>query len=74
MERKLYRSTTDVKISGVCAGIAKYLNVDVTIIRLAWVFLTCFTAFFAGILMYVACALIIPMEPDYIDVQYKEKQ
>ena len=34
MEKKLYRSKKDEKIAGVCAGIAKYLNIDVTIVRL----------------------------------------
>ena len=33
MEKKLYRSATDKKLAGVCGGLAKYLNIDVTIIR-----------------------------------------
>ena len=34
MEKKLYKSNTDKKVCGVCGGIAEYLNVDSTIIRL----------------------------------------
>ena len=34
MDKKLYRSTTDKKLFGVCAGLAKYLNIDATVIRL----------------------------------------
>ena len=34
MEKKLYRSTSDKKICGVCGGIAKYLGIDPTIVRL----------------------------------------
>ena len=33
MNKKLYRSVTDKKIAGVCGGLAEYLNVDVTVIR-----------------------------------------
>ena len=32
--RKLTRSTTERRIAGVCGGIAKYLNVDVTVVRI----------------------------------------
>lgn len=34
---KLYRSTTDRKIGGVCGGLAKYFSIDPTIIRLLFV-------------------------------------
>lgn len=34
MEKKLYKSITDRKICGVCAGLAKYLNMDPTVVRL----------------------------------------
>lgn len=33
--KKLYKSTTDKKIDGVCAGIAAYLNLDPTVVRIA---------------------------------------
>lgn len=51
-------------VCGVCAGIAKYFNLDPTVVRLVWAVLSCFA--FAGIIAYVAAALIIPEEPDYI--------
>ena len=35
--KKLYKSRDNRMISGVCAGIAEYFNMDPTIIRLAWV-------------------------------------
>ena len=37
MNKKLYRSATQVKISGVCGGIAEYFGIDVPIVRLLWV-------------------------------------
>ena len=36
--RKLTRSTTDRKIAGVCGGIAEYLNVDPTVVRIIFLF------------------------------------
>lgn len=65
MEKKLYRSRTDKKVAGVCAGLAKYLNMDVTVIRLIMVLLTLFVG--GGLIAYIVCALVIPEEPDYID-------
>jgi putative stress-responsive transcriptional regulator len=35
--KKLYKSSTDKKIAGVCGGIAEYFNIDSTLVRLAWV-------------------------------------
>lgn len=64
--KRLYKSSTDRKIDGVCAGIANYFNIDPTAIRVLWAIITLFTVG-VGILAYVACALIMPVEPDYID-------
>ena len=61
MERKLYRSRTDKKICGVCGGLAQYLNMDVSIMRLLTVLLTLFVG--GGLIAYLICALIIPEEP-----------
>lgn len=61
MDKKLYKSTTDRKICGVCAGLAKYLNMDPTVIRLLWVLVVCFGG--AGIWAYIICAVVIPDEP-----------
>ena len=68
MQKKLYRSVTDRKVAGVCAGIAKYLNMDPTVIRLLWVLVSLFA--FAGVIAYVVCAFIIPEEnPNIIDAE-----
>lgn len=58
MYKKLYLSDTDKKIGGVCGGIAEYLNVDSTLIRLA-----ALAAIFmggTGILIYFAAWIIMP--------------
>ncbi len=64
MEKKLYRSRTDKKVCGVCGGLAKYLNMDVTIIRLIVVLLCIFAG--GGLLAYIICALVIPEEPEQV--------
>lgn len=55
------RNSRDKKIWGVCAGLASYTNVDVSIIRIFWVVLT-FVTFPIGILAYVLIALLTPDE------------
>ena len=60
MEKKLYRSVNDRKIAGVCGGLAKYLNIDPTVIRVIWALIALGGA---GIVAYLVCALIIPEEP-----------
>ena len=68
MQKKLYKSNSDKKIAGVCGGVAKYLNIDVTIIRLIWALLVVFAG--TGVLAYIVCALVIPDEPDdYVTVE-----
>ena len=64
MEKKLYRSRTDKKICGVCSGLAKYFNIDPTLVRLALVLCVLFAGF--GILAYIIAALVIPEEPENI--------
>jgi phage shock protein C len=73
MNKKLYRSAIQVKISGVCGGIAEYFGIDVTIVRLLWVLGTLMN-FFVGVVAYVACVFIIPEDPGCIDVNFEEKK
>ena len=66
MEKKLYRSNKDKKIAGVCGGLAEYLKIDATIVRIIWALLILCAG--TGLLAYIACALIIPQDPSIIDV------
>ena len=58
--KKLYRSSVNCMLAGVCGGIAEYFNIDPTIIRLAWVLFS--VAGGSGVLAYVIAAIIIPKE------------
>ena len=66
MEKTLYRSRTSKKICGVCGGLAKYLNMDPTIMRLLAVLLTFCTGLGLGIIAYIVAALLMPEEPENI--------
>lgn len=61
--KKLYRSSTNKMISGVCGGLAEYLEMDATILRLLWALVIIFSGIFPGLLMYIVAAVIIPLEP-----------
>ena len=63
MEKKLYRNTGNKMIAGVCSGIAEYLNIDPTVVRLIWALIGLTGA---GILAYLVAALIIPEKPSNI--------
>ncbi len=63
MDRKLYLSDTDKKISGVCGGMGEYFNIDPTLIRLAWIFLSIPVAVIGGVVAYFIAAAIIPKRP-----------
>jgi len=59
--RRLYRSNANRMITGVCGGIAEYLNVDPTLIRLGFVLLTFASG--TGILLYLVMAIVVPRAP-----------
>ena len=58
-DKRLYRSSVNYMLSGVCGGIAEYFNIDPTLIRLAWIILTCMNCG-TGIVAYIIAAIVIP--------------
>ena len=60
--KRLYRSRDDRMIAVLCAGIARYFDVDPTIVRLLFV-LGFFFGVTATLWIYIAMALIVPEEP-----------
>ncbi|HOV50752.1 MAG TPA: PspC domain-containing protein [Candidatus Cryosericum sp.] len=58
--KRLYRSHNQI-IGGVAAGLAEYLGIDPTIVRIAWALLG--IAWGTGVLLYLICWLVIPLEP-----------
>lgn len=58
--KRLYLSSTDKKISGVCGGIAEFFAVDSTLVRLAWIVITIVTGIVPGVLGYIIAAIVMP--------------
>ena len=52
--KRLYKSSANYMLCGVCGGIAEYFDIDPTLVRLAWVILG------AGIWAYIIAAIVIP--------------
>ena len=58
--KKLYRSSTNYKLAGVCGGIGEYFNIDPTLIRLAWILFSVMGG--AGLLAYIIAAIVMPKQ------------
>jgi phage shock protein C len=71
--KKLYRSRTNVMIAGVCSGLADYIDIDPTAVRL--VFLLFLFAGLGGFWLYIILWIIMPFEPDQpgVDIEVKSK-
>lgn len=59
--KRLFRPFDDRKLAGVCCGIAKYLNLDPTLVRILWT-LGSLISLGTGIVAYVICCVLIPNE------------
>jgi phage shock protein C len=60
VQKRLMRSSVDVKIAGVCGGIAEYMDVDPTVVRLVWVLVSFFTGIVPGLIAYLVAWLVMP--------------
>ncbi len=58
--KQLCRSNNRI-LGGVCAGLAEYIDIDPTVVRVIYVLLTFFTAF-SGVLIYVILLLVMPQK------------
>ena len=62
MNRRLYRCRHDQRIAGVASGVAEYFDADPSLVRVLWIL-----SFFlggVGLLLYIAMAIIVPLEPE----------
>lgn len=58
--QRLYRSSNDRLVAGVCGGFAAYFELDATIVRLVWAGFTVITGILPGIVIYLLFAVIVP--------------
>jgi phage shock protein C len=61
MER-LYRSSTQKVIGGVCGGLGEYFNIDPTLVRIIYILVTVATGVLLGLVLYIVLWLIVPSE------------
>ena len=60
--RRLTRSRIDRMLAGICGGLANYLDVDPTIVRIVFALATFFTVVFPGIFIYLIMWIVVPKE------------
>ena len=63
MEKKLYKIEEGKKLDGVCGGLAEYLGIDATLVRLIWALVTLCTVG-VGLVGYIVCAIIMPKKSE----------
>jgi phage shock protein C len=59
---RLSRPREDRRVAGVCAGIARYLGVDVTLVRILFVALSIWPVG-VGVIVYIVCWIVMPNDP-----------
>jgi phage shock protein C len=60
MQKRLHRSRSEKMIAGVCGGLAEYLDMDPTLVRLLWVLVVLLAG--SGILAYLILWVVIPLD------------
>lgn len=60
---RLFRSRQDRMLGGVCGGLAKYMNLDPTVVRLLFVIGVMATGVFPGIVIYIVMLFVVPEDP-----------
>ncbi len=63
MAKQLTRLPNDKIIFGICSGLAKYFEIDKTVVRIIMVLILVFTGFFPVTLLYIIAYFIMPVDP-----------
>ena len=66
-DKKLYRSSSDMMLAGVCGGLGEYFGIDGTVMRVIFVILTVLMGGLGGVVVYVILWLIMPEAPGAAD-------
>ena len=61
-QKRLMRSSVDKKIGGVCGGVAEYLEVDSTLVRIIWL-IAIFVPLPLGLIAYLIAWIVMPLAP-----------
>ena len=71
IDKKLYRSNDNKVIFGVMGGFGEYFDVDPVMLRVAYILVSVFTAFFPGIIAYILMAIVMPKKTETIHEKSK---
>lgn len=71
--KRLMRPRANRKIAGVCAGLAEYFDLDVTLVRVLWLVITFFTGIIFGTVGYIVAWIVMPEEPEYLPAPQGEQ-
>lgn len=63
LKRPFARFSADKKIAGVCAGVARYFDLDANLVRALWLLCVLFAG--TGLLAYIVLWIIMPLDPEY---------
>ncbi len=73
MTKQIYRLQSSKMVGGVCAGLADYLDIDSTLIRLLFVAVGLLTALFPMFLFYIIAWAIMPVKDEVEEIRKTEK-
>jgi len=59
---QLSRVRAGKKLAGVCGGVARYFDMDVTLVRIVWILVTIFPPL-PGVIAYIVCWIVMPQDP-----------
>lgn len=62
MAKRLYRSTAQKMIGGVCGGLAEYFDIDVSLVRLIFVGIALVTVLLPMTVFYIIAWIVIPVQ------------
>lgn len=74
LKKKLYRSSTNKKIGGVCGGIAEYFNIDASIVRLLFLFFWIVPTFGSMLFIYIVLSVVLPYDYEVNGKQFFDEK
>jgi phage shock protein C len=72
MKKKLYRNSDERWLAGVLSGVADYVNIDVVVVRLLFIFFLIATGIMPGVLCYIIAWVVIPVRPQIEPVSHAD--
>ena len=70
--KKIYRDSENRVVGGVCSGLANYLNLDVALVRIAFVIALLFASF--GFWLYVILWIVLPVNSQQVNETTRQQE